>query len=83
MTVSIEPDPTTLLGRYDMVAAWACIVLFFLILLIFAVMETYVYNIVIYRIVGYFRGENFCQFHKSGSICENFTLEMFIFQFVL
>ena len=26
--------------------------------------------------MGYFRGENFCKFHKSKTVCENFTLEI-------
>ena len=34
---------------------------------------------VLYHIAGYFRGESFCEFHKSSSIRENFILKMFLF----
>ena len=33
----------------------------------------------IYRIAGYFQGENFCKFHESSLNRENFALEMFYF----
>ena len=62
-----------------MVAAWACIVLFFLILLTFAVMETYVYNIVIYRIVGYFRGEIFANFTNRVQFVKILPLKCLFF----
>ena len=32
-----------------------------------------------YRIVGYFKGENFSEFHELSLIRENFTLKMFLF----
>ena len=35
------------------------------------------YQYTVYRVI--FKGENFREFHKSSSICENFTLEMFLF----
>ena len=31
------------------------------------------------RIAGYFRGGNFCEFHESKTIRENFTLKMLTF----
>ena len=40
MTVSVRDPPTKGLVIYDRIAAWACIVLFFLILSVFAVLET-------------------------------------------
>ena len=43
MTVSVVPNPAKLLEKYDVIAAWACIVIFFLILIVFAVLETYVH----------------------------------------
>jgi len=44
LTVSINYPPTEGLVKYDWIAAWACIALFFLILTVFAVLETYVIN---------------------------------------
>ena len=32
-----------------------------------------------YRIVGYFKGGNFSEFHELSLIRENFTLKMFLF----
>lgn len=45
MTVSVVSNPAKLLEKYDVIAAWACIIMFFLILVVFSALETYVqYN---------------------------------------
>ena len=44
MTASIKFPPTEGLVKYDWIAAWTCISLFFLILTAFSVVETYVIN---------------------------------------
>ena len=36
-----------------------------------------------YRTAGHFRGGNFCEFHKSKTICVNFTLEIPTLKLVL
>ena len=41
MTVSTVSNPTKLLEKYDMIGAWACIIMFFLILVVFSALETY------------------------------------------
>ena len=43
MTVSAVSNPTKLMEKYDVIAAWACIVMFFLILITFSALETYVH----------------------------------------
>ena len=43
MTVSAISDPTKTLEKYDAIAAWACIFIFFLVLVAFSVFETYVH----------------------------------------
>ena len=48
--------------------------------MLFNFIDFYIYYIlIIYRIVGYFLGGNFCEFHESTSIRKNFTLKMFLF----
>ena len=43
----------------------------------FMVLENISMASYVYRIAGFFEGENFHEFHKSIAICENFMFETF------